>query len=503
MSKKTTTLWRLADIYINFIISLVKGMLIVPLYLAYIDPRLYGAWLATGNILMWLTLFDPGVGDIATQRIAQSYAMKDSKKLGCQISNSIILSSVICIVTLLIGLLISNFLLGKIIRPEDIEIDHLRKAFSITMVGTAFTLFYFSLSGSIVGLQKTRITAIVRNGVGILSILINVILLLKGYRLNAIAYSTLFSALTQVILYTIVLFFVLKKERIRIFFDFPYFKEYSKIFTYTFFSKALSTISQNIDLLIVSRFIGLELVPILEFSRRPIQFIRSLASGPSIALIPSLSFMSGENESSKLKALTTRSTLLITLIGLYFCTGIIIFNQSFVSIWVGKQYYIGNLLNLILAVTFLFSLIGYTFQNITYSLGKIKENSLFEMFKNIFSLLLVFLFSYCFGLYGVVISAFVVTITTDLWFYPFLLNKIIKFDFNDLRNKLINISIICICFIGLIYIIKMFVNINGPIIFISVVFLFTIIAFIVYMIFSLEFRELFFQVKKKLVFWKS
>ena len=41
-----------------------------------------------------------------------------------------------------------------------------------------------------------------------------------------------------------------------------------------FVSKLFSTIAQNIDLILVSRFIGLQEVTILEITRRPISVIR-------------------------------------------------------------------------------------------------------------------------------------------------------------------------------------------------------------------------------------
>ena len=161
ISRKKTTLWRMFDLYLGTGISFIKGLLIVPLYLHFIDIKLYGAWLATGNILMWLTLFDPGVGDVATQKIASSYASKDFRNIKFQISSSVIISAIISIIVLVLGLSSSKLLLGIVIGTQQIDYKNLYFAFNIGIVSTAITLFAFSLTGCLIGLQRTKITGFI------------------------------------------------------------------------------------------------------------------------------------------------------------------------------------------------------------------------------------------------------------------------------------------------------------------------------------------------------
>ena len=54
----------------------------VPLYLKYIPVELYGAWLATGNIVNWLLVVDPGISTVVMQRVGKSYGADDRSEVG-------------------------------------------------------------------------------------------------------------------------------------------------------------------------------------------------------------------------------------------------------------------------------------------------------------------------------------------------------------------------------------------------------------------------------------
>ncbi len=81
MSRIRTTKWNLFFFYLRTFVGLANGILIVPLYLKYIDNSLFGIWLASGNILTWITIIDPGVGDVLIQKISYAYGKKNKTML--------------------------------------------------------------------------------------------------------------------------------------------------------------------------------------------------------------------------------------------------------------------------------------------------------------------------------------------------------------------------------------------------------------------------------------
>jgi len=476
ISRKKTTLWNLFYLYVNNIISIVRGILIIPLYLAFIDTELYGAWLATGNILMWLTLFDPGVGDVAIQKLSFSFAKKNIFELRNQVSSSIIISLIISLIACVAGWILSFYLDAIVGISDNIDKANLLIAFNISILSTVVTLFSFSLSGCLIGFQRTKEVGVIRNVTAVIGIFVNVYFLFNDYRLISIALGGFVASLLAVIFYAYILLKVIKKENIGFGFDLKFFKEYNKIFTFTFIGKLFGTFAQNIDLILVSRFIGLHEVTILELTRRPIRIIRGIINSPSIALLPTISNLYGEGDTIKLTTIITK-TLKLFLFGLIIiCGGIIAFNEQLINLWVGNKFFIGGLLNTVIALTFLTTAFSYVVANMTFSLGKIKTNSIFEIIKNVFSLILLVLLGKCFGLWGIVFASLIASVFSELWFYPLLLDRII------MLNRLKTIQGIKELFITFIFIILVALLISN---FLAYNTFITIILFFFYILFSL------------------
>ena len=179
----------------------------------------------------------PGVGDVAIQKISSTYAKTDKEDLKYQISSSIILSLIIAVIAGFAGWTLS-FFLDQIVRvPNIVDMTNLVTAFNISIISTAITLFSFSISGTLIGLQRTKEVGLIRNIAAVAGILVNVFFLFNGYRLISIAIGGLITAILSVTIYSIQLFKIMRNEKINFGFDFKFFKEYNKIFTFTFVSK--------------------------------------------------------------------------------------------------------------------------------------------------------------------------------------------------------------------------------------------------------------------------
>lgn len=432
-SRKKTTLWNIFNLYLANGIGLIRGLLIIPLYLYYIDPKLYGAWLATGNILMWLTLFDPGVGDVAIQKIAESYGSNSKREIiKYQISSSVIISFIISFIVIFIGVFGATLLLKTVITTHEIDFNNLSTAFDFAIFSTAITLFSFSLTGSIIGLQRTKQLGFIRNSSNVLGIIINVVLLMNGLKLIALSFSMLFASFFSLIAYAFLLIRIINKEKIGYGINIKFLANYSKIFTFTFMSKISDTLARNIDLILVGRFVGLEQVTVLSLTRRPLKFITQFITTPSIGMLPTISNLYGSRDNEKLKTVVLATLKLLFLSIIIGASGFALFNGNFIALWVGKKFYLGDTLNLIIAITFLTKTFSYVVYNYTFSLGAIKESSVFDFIKNIIWVFTIFISSYLWGIKGLLIGTLVVSIFTELWFYPKLLIKRLNISIKDI-----------------------------------------------------------------------
>lgn len=433
INRTKTTLWNLFHLYFAVIISIIRAFLIIPLYLQFISADLYGAWLATGNILMWLTLIDPGVGNVALQKVSVAFGGNDKTTIKYVISSSILISFVIGALVLIFGFFITDSLISFVKIPKNIDHLHLRKAFNVGIITTAITLFLYSISNIIIGFQETKILGWIGNGSGLLALISNIILLFNGYQLLSISYAGLIGVSCQAISYVILLFVLMKREKISFAFSFQFLRNYGKIFSFTFLSNIFGTIAQNIDLILISRYVSLDKVTLLEMTRRPLKVIRNFAIVPSVAMLPTIAHLFGEQNLDNLRGVIEKSLRIFTFMFILIAFGFIAFNGSLLNLWLGSKYYIGDYLNFIVVLTFLFSTLSYVFYNFNFSLGRIKEISIFQMVKNVFGILFLIVGGYFWKLEGIVFSGLLIIIVSEFWYFPYLLNKSIKFSASQIN----------------------------------------------------------------------
>jgi len=192
-------------------------------------------------------------------------------------------------------------------------------------------------------------------------------------------------------------------------------------------------------------------VTVLGLSRRPFKFIKTFAISPYIAMLPTISHMYGEKDFNKLKEVIIETTIVFIIIFLLISEGVILFNNSFITLWVGQKFYIGNFINSIIAMTFFFSSFAYIISNFTFSLGAIKQNSLFQFIKDILQLLTMYFAGLLWGLSGILVGALVVSLISETWYYPKLLSLRIRFSYNDIKKNVFRLVLIFVSTIALSY----------------------------------------------------
>ncbi|MDB5157645.1 MAG: hypothetical protein JWR50_2352 [Mucilaginibacter sp.] len=391
-------------------------MLIIPLYLHYINGSVYGAWLATGNILTWITIVDPGVAGVLLQRVSFSIGKGDKKEVGLAITSGIIISSFLFVVALSAGFLLSLFI-AKIAKIDGNYRDSIIGAFRIAIWGTAFSLLADTFRNIILSYQKTKWHGILLYSTLIASIALNIILLVFHFGIYALAYTSLFRGVLTFAFALIYSLILIKRNGVKFDFNLKYLKSFSNVFAFTFSSSLFETIASNIDLILVSRYLGPHAVTVLDLSRRPVRMVSGLANNVTISMLPSLPHLFGTGDKKKISATVLRVWTIIFWISGFIIGGFIIFNYSFNHNWVGSQFWIGNTNNIVLCISILLFAIGYNLSNITLSMGDIQNNSIITIIRSIAYLIALFLLIKFFGLLGVVL-AFFVPVFIMIGYYP-------------------------------------------------------------------------------------
>jgi len=106
-SKEGNILKNITYLFVFKIISILTGLLIVPMSIKFIDSKQYGLWLTIGSIASWFSFFDIGFGNGLRNKFTFYKATGNLKEL------RLIVSTTYISVTVLFGFLGSIFLIAN------------------------------------------------------------------------------------------------------------------------------------------------------------------------------------------------------------------------------------------------------------------------------------------------------------------------------------------------------------------------------------------------------
>ena len=427
--------WNFIFQYGYVITNIFNALILLPLYLHKIDSATLGLWLATGNILAWMTLADPGVGDVLQQKIALLRGQKNNEEINKTIGSGIITSMFILLFSVLAGILF-YFLIGKIINKDVSQYEGLQVALLISIVATGMSLVSFSLSGINQGLQNSAQVAISSLSANFVFLFANVILLYLGYGVISIAFANLCRSFYINIYNIISLKKQLKRDLLVISYNIAHLKQFVKIFSFTSFSRIIGGFSASLDMLVLARFIAPSMITIFEINKRPISMSQSLVGRHSVALMPLISHENGKGNHQGIKKLIYTQFKYYSFAAIFIGFGFLFNYGNLIILWTGEGKYAGSLVVNLLIATFFFTLIGYFMSNMAYALGDIKMNSFIVICKGVVMGILYYFAGKFYGLIGLLSVMVGISFTFDFIFFSHRLNKLGYLDWDFVKAML-------------------------------------------------------------------
>lgn len=115
-------------------VSVIVGLLIVPLTIEYVSSDQYGIWLTLSQIISWVVFFDLGLGNGFRNRFAQAKANGNIELERQYISTTYFAISFVVIFVFICSLIINHFLnWSKVLQVDDIYQSELHIVFNIVL----------------------------------------------------------------------------------------------------------------------------------------------------------------------------------------------------------------------------------------------------------------------------------------------------------------------------------------------------------------------------------
>src|ERR1700735_305809 len=394
ISRRTTTVQGIAMQFSTLAVAIVQGFLLTPLCLKHIDYKLYGAWLATGQILAWISLLDPGINEVLRQRVAHSFGAGNRKALGTVLGSGLLVAALIVLVRTAAGMCAGLFV-NHFVTLGEIQGAELRRCFLAAVLGTGLTIASFAPSAALQGLQRQVVQGAV-SLVGSVSYLASAIaLLFVGWGLAAIPAALLIRGTIWFFGWLFALLWLATRQlRISLRVHLNESKQTFGISAVNGASNVGATIQTNTDAFIAGTVLGPESAAMLSLTGALSDFIRLVPDRIVYSFLPSMAHVVGRGEESKFRNISWRLVQIVIALLALAMGAVIIVNQVFMKHWVGARPYGGLLLTVVLCIsTALFSSC-YLFGSILFSRGIIKGPAWVRLGQSAAQMLLVFLLIY-------------------------------------------------------------------------------------------------------------
>jgi O-antigen/teichoic acid export membrane protein len=179
-----------------FIVS-VQAILLIPLYLDAVGPRVSGAWLASAEILLWMQAMDLGIPNLMIQRIAAAHGRGDRRSAAEWFASGQLLLAVVGAVVAVGGVLIS-FSLPPLFGLADSEAEVLRGCFLLGTFASCVTIFSNGFVGLARAVQDTAFISGTLIASAIIGLVTSLALILMGWGLWAVAFGLVARAVVSV-----------------------------------------------------------------------------------------------------------------------------------------------------------------------------------------------------------------------------------------------------------------------------------------------------------------
>ena len=387
-SRKKATIIQAVGGYINTSILVVQGLLLIPLYLHYIDIKTYGFWLATGGILSMLGVMNLSIGNMLIQRIAKAFGKQDDKQIGAYFINGMLIYFFICSLLTIIGWSISIWI-PYILKINGNQALLIQQCFMLAVIALAVGMFNECLRGFSQGMLRPTIPIVGMIFGRIGGLVATVFLLTQGFGLWSIPLGIL---INELIILTVNIFNAVSLFRsllIKISFDIKIIKEYLKISPVLTLASVGKTISNSSEPLLITMFLGPQITAIYMVNRKAADIIFSLLNvfvGSTMGTFSHL--VSNQNKENIAVVMKSLIILCFSIGAIGFATYVGA-NEAFISLWVGESFSLNKSIILLIALASFSRVFGGLIRRMLFGLGEFVVPSILVFFESIVSILLV------------------------------------------------------------------------------------------------------------------
>ena len=188
--------------YLQFALAIVTGIFLVPLTLHSLGARLWGVWLASGEVLAYAGMTDLGMLAVLPWMIAEAEGRRNRDEISGLVAQGIWLGGVVAVVYVGVSVVLWQLLPSALfLNAGDRHLVVRPLALTVVMIAATYPLSAYR--AYLTGTQDVAFIGVMTLAQNALSAVLTAVLLLKGFGLYALAVATAGPPLAGAALYFI------------------------------------------------------------------------------------------------------------------------------------------------------------------------------------------------------------------------------------------------------------------------------------------------------------
>jgi O-antigen/teichoic acid export membrane protein len=387
-SRRKAALTQVVLGYVSVGISVLLGLVMVPMYLRHINGRLYGLWLASGGVIVWLGMLDLGVASLMGQRIAAAYGRKDYREVGCYYFNSLIFQ-IILMLAIVVAATGIAWVLPPLLGARTDEKQILSTAIFLACLYNGFTFMNNGQHNTAGALQRPFVTMSSYISGGMLAVLVTIKLLFAGHGLVALPVGMLTGALFT---FLVDLFYVTRivwriggrpewNRRI--------FSDILRLSPAILAAKIGNALVGKIEPTLISIMITPEAAIAFTLTKRAADVVQMVLDRIVGSVMAGFAHLYAEGDKRKAADVLDTLCTIFLGVGVVCLASYVALNRSFVGIWVGERYFAGSTVTVLVALSIISLVFSNLFSMLLGATGDIAKPCVVSFFEAVFRLLLM------------------------------------------------------------------------------------------------------------------
>lgn len=402
----------------NTMIIALQAIALVPLYLKACGANLYGAWLASGDFLVWMQSFDLGLPNLLIQKAGSALGQENHDLAGKWFISGAWFMAFISVLVTLIGCSVST-LVPLLFAIKDREAAVLSACFAIGSAASGISLFNSVFIGYSRAIQETRFLNWSIVLASLVGLGVSFVALLCGWGLWSVALGLVTRALLCLIASFIFMFMEVPVSlRGGWWPDKLIIRSYFNALPATAAGGIAHALMYQSETALVGVFVGPSLAAVYNLTRKAIEFSRSLVDNIAFATYGGFAHLFSSASTTQVRKIYHEIRAARFVPAIATACGYLVVNSSLVNKWVGRDMFGGEGLSLLIAMQFIFAGEAFLISYLYRAAGQVVKGSWLLGIEALLRISLMLIGLHLAGILGPPIAAILICVP-----FVFILNR--------------------------------------------------------------------------------